>query len=152
MTAALRHQCRYCHTKLSEPTDNHRRAFCTRGCHSSFYRSRCLICEEPIRRKNEAQKLGSGHKVCAAEYRRFPGAYDYLGYPPNPIVNDAGRNPHEMGTKTAHSAGRAWRWETDLDNEHQLLAGGTLLARIRLGRGRWDLATTSSLAGEIPGD
>jgi hypothetical protein len=137
MTAALRHQCRYCRTQLSEPTDNPRRAFCTRGCHSSFYRSRCLVCEGPIRRKNEAQKFGSGHKVCAAEYRRFPGAYDHLGYPPSPIANEGGGNPHEMGTKTAHSAGRAWCWEANLDIEHQLLAGDTLLARISLRRGRW---------------
>src|SRR5262245_20868577 len=135
MTAALRHQCRYCRTKLSEPTDNPHRAFCTRGCHSSFYRSRCLVCEGPI--QNEAQKFGSGHKVCAAEYRRFPGAYDPLGYPPSPIANEGGGNPREMGTKTAHSARRAWRWEANLDIEHQLLASNTLLARISLRRGRW---------------
>jgi hypothetical protein len=42
-----------------------------------------------------------------------------------------------MGVKTVHSAGRAWRWEADLDIEHQLLASDTLLARISLRRGRW---------------
>ena len=31
-----------CRSKLKAPTDNYREAFCTRGCHSSFYLHRCL--------------------------------------------------------------------------------------------------------------
>jgi hypothetical protein len=38
MTEALRHHCRYDRAKLSEPTDNPRRAFCCRGCFNRFYR------------------------------------------------------------------------------------------------------------------
>ena len=40
----LRHYCRNprCRSKLKQPVENPRRAFCTRGCHSSFYHSRCL--------------------------------------------------------------------------------------------------------------
>jgi hypothetical protein len=70
----LRHRCRnkHCRSKLRQPVDNPHHAFCARGCFESFYRSRCLVCEEPMRRKRESQKLGSGHKVCEREYRKFP--------------------------------------------------------------------------------
>jgi hypothetical protein len=38
----LRHYCRKCRSKLAEPTDNERQAFCSPGCHASFYRNRLL--------------------------------------------------------------------------------------------------------------
>ena len=44
----LRHQCRQCRAKLSAPVSNSRDAFCSRGCHSSFFRTRCRVCEKPI--------------------------------------------------------------------------------------------------------
>jgi hypothetical protein len=55
----LRHYCRNpkCRTRLPEPVSNPREAFCTRGCCSSFYLHRCLICEGPIERKREDQKV-----------------------------------------------------------------------------------------------
>jgi hypothetical protein len=62
---ALRHRCRNprCRSKLPAPVSNPREAFCTRGCHSSFYRHRCLICEEPMERKTERQ-LVCGKRAC----------------------------------------------------------------------------------------
>jgi hypothetical protein len=62
---ALRHRCRYprCRSKLPAPVSNPREAFCARGCHSSFYRHRCLICEEPMERKTERQ-LVCGKRAC----------------------------------------------------------------------------------------
>src|SRR6516165_1675905 len=73
-----RKRCRNprCRSKLPTPVENEHHAFCTPGCHTSFYRSRCLVCEEPIRRKNERQRFGSGHKTCEQEYRCFPHVYD----------------------------------------------------------------------------
>jgi hypothetical protein len=55
----LRHYCRNpkCRTRLPEPVSNPREGFCTRGCYSSFYLHRCLICEGPIERKREDQKV-----------------------------------------------------------------------------------------------
>jgi hypothetical protein len=76
MTLALRHQCRKCRTKLNEPTDNPRRAFCCRGCFNSFYRSRCVVCEGSFRRKNEQQRT-CVDVGCKAEIRRFPLAYSW---------------------------------------------------------------------------
>jgi hypothetical protein len=127
----IRHRCRntHCKCKLPEPAENEHHAFCTPGCHSSFYRSRCLVCEEPMRRKNDSQKLGSGHKVCAAEYRRFPHAYDYPQIaktaPPTGNVNEGGRSAHSTGIKSAISGElavvRGWRWEAEKDWEEQRL-------------------------------
>src|SRR5262249_44721092 len=74
VTIGLRHRCRLCRTKLKEPTDNLRRAFCCRGCFQSFYRSRCVVCADPIRRKNEQQKTCI-KKACKDELRRFPLAF-----------------------------------------------------------------------------
>src|SRR6516225_7835340 len=48
--AELRHYCRNprCRSKLPQPVANPREAFCARGCHSSFYLKRCLVCEGPM--------------------------------------------------------------------------------------------------------
>ena len=53
----LRHYCRHpkCRSKLQTPVENHREAFCARGCHSAFYRHRCLVCERLMERKTERQ-------------------------------------------------------------------------------------------------
>ena len=80
MTIALRHSCRHCRIKLAEPTENLRRAFCARGCYRSFFRSRCVVCEETFRRKTEWQKTCI-RKACKAELRRFPLAYSWLEKP-----------------------------------------------------------------------
>jgi len=74
VTIGLRHRCRLCRTKLKEPTDNPRRAFCCRGCFQGFYRSRCVVCAGLIRRKNEQQKTCI-KKACKDELRRFPLAF-----------------------------------------------------------------------------
>jgi hypothetical protein len=51
-----------CRSKLKAPVDNPREAFCTRGCHSSFYRKRCLICEGEMARKTERQLICGGRR------------------------------------------------------------------------------------------
>jgi hypothetical protein len=61
----MRHRCRNakCRSKLPPPVANEREAFCARGCHSSFYRKRCLICEAPMERKTEHQPV-CGKRRC----------------------------------------------------------------------------------------
>jgi hypothetical protein len=61
----LRRRCRNpkCRLKLPEPVSNEREAFCCRGCYRSFYRHRCLICEQPMERKTERQ-LVCGKRKC----------------------------------------------------------------------------------------
>ena len=67
---AMRHMCRYpkCRSKLPAPVSNHREAFCARGCHTSFYRKRCLVCEQQMERKTEHQLL-CGKRACRKALR-----------------------------------------------------------------------------------
>jgi hypothetical protein len=62
---ALRHMCRNprCRSKLGAPVSNPREAFCARGCHTSFYRKRCLVCEGQMERKRENQTI-CGRRKC----------------------------------------------------------------------------------------
>ena len=54
-----RHYCRntHCRAKLAAPVDNEHHAFCTSGCHAIFYRHRCLVCEDAMRRKRDDQRF-----------------------------------------------------------------------------------------------
>jgi hypothetical protein len=66
----VRHRCRHqrCRMKLPVAVSNLREAFCTRGCHSSFYLRRCLVCEGPLDRKNSTQKVCRKSK-CRSAFR-----------------------------------------------------------------------------------
>jgi hypothetical protein len=57
-----RHYCRNpkCRSKLPSPVTNLREAFCCRGCHTAFYRTRCRACEGPI----EQPKKGGARFIC----------------------------------------------------------------------------------------
>jgi hypothetical protein len=90
-TTKQRHHCRNprCRSKLKEPVDNARSAFCTVGCHHSYYRKRCLVCERDMVRKNEAQKL-CGRRRCRNDYRTFAQSYDLHWYP---NVSDPSKKP-----------------------------------------------------------
>ena len=109
----LRHYCRnkQCRSRLKDPTDNPRRAFCTRWCHQSFYRSRCVVCEDQFRRRSSSQKV-CGHHECKRELRRFPLAYTFL-VPSAQKCAAGSKNPHKTGLITRLKAGRAsalqWR-------------------------------------------
>jgi hypothetical protein len=61
----VRHYCRNpkCRSKLKSAVSNPREAFCARGCYTSFYRKRCLVCEEAMERRTEHQ-LVCGKRLC----------------------------------------------------------------------------------------
>jgi hypothetical protein len=61
----LRHLCRNprCRSKLPTSVTNPREAFCSKGCRSSFYRKRCVICEGKMVRKTGNQ-LVCGKRPC----------------------------------------------------------------------------------------
>jgi len=65
---------RKCQSELPAPTDIPQYAFCTPFCWQQFYRSRCLVCEEPIRRRAEHQKTCI-RRECKNELRRYPHLY-----------------------------------------------------------------------------
>src|SRR5262249_27448353 len=143
-----RKRCRNprCRSKLPTPVENEHHAFCCRGCHSSFYRSRCLVCEDQMKRKRSDQRIKSGHGKCSAEYRRFPRVYDLPQRSDVPMVgisNVSLAEAHFTGTfsgpigeRPHHRALRHWSWHSD-ELEHELRdAAGTLLARLESNAGR----------------
>ena len=122
MTQTLRHYCRNprCRSKLSAPVSNPREAFCARGCHSSFYRKRCVACEQPMERKRESQQL-CGRRKCEGQFKTLK-AHMMLGrhHPSTPTENagpvndpgaavDASGNPIKPGTFSRLKTDRAWR-------------------------------------------
>jgi hypothetical protein len=152
MNAALRHYCRNprCRSKLPAPVENHHHAFCTRGCHSSFFRSRCLVCEAPMQRKREGQRFKSGHKTCEQEYRRFPRAFDYLAAPDgqSPAFSEiTPRSAHSTGIKfglaghrPGHRSLRDWWWGDPGIGDLSLYdKDGLTLTRLVLADGRYRL-------------
>jgi hypothetical protein len=62
----------HCRSKLPNPVDNPRAAFCLRGCYDSFYLKRCIVCE---RHKKRPQDRLCGRRLCRNEYRRAPEAF-----------------------------------------------------------------------------
>jgi hypothetical protein len=58
----LRHYCRHlkCRSKLPTAVENHREAFCARGCYNGFYLRRCRVCEAPI----EQPTRGGTRLIC----------------------------------------------------------------------------------------
>src|SRR5262245_30501981 len=123
--AKTRHYCRNprCRMKLPAPVENEHHAFCCRGCHSSFYRSRCLVCEDQMKRKRSDQRIKSGHGKCSAEYRRFPRAYDLPQRSDVPMVgisNESLAEAHFTGLKIGLEGDRPSSWGGDGDRDHSL--------------------------------
>jgi hypothetical protein len=112
MTTPLRHLCRKCRTKLSEPTNNPRRAFCCRGCFNQHYRRRCIVCEGLLNRKREKQRTCIDVK-CRAAIRRFPEAYSWperqkTGYPTSDSIK-ASETPNFIGSKRPITGDQPYR-------------------------------------------
>jgi hypothetical protein len=123
MTTSLRHYCRNprCRSKLVEPVDNERRAFCTPGCHTTFYRNRCVVCEKALP-KGPANRKTCKRASCRNEYQRFPHLFALAKRNP---ANDTGKpkRPSKTSIKSGSfwcdSEGRGWRWE-QFGGEHWL--------------------------------
>jgi hypothetical protein len=102
-----RHYCRNpkCRSKLPSPVTNLREAFCCRGCHSGFYRHRCLVCEGPLDRTRENQRVCRKAK-CRSAWRARSEFGRYIG------PSDANKAPKildSIGSKPALRADRPWR-------------------------------------------
>ena len=97
---STRHYCRNprCRSKLAKPVENARSAFCSRGCHTQFYRKRCMACEQPMERKVEHQRL-CGRRKCKADFAALQ-AHGVLGryWRDQNCISDA-RNPIKPGLK-----------------------------------------------------
>ena len=106
----LRHYCRNprCRSKLSTPVENLREAFCTRGCHTQFYRRRCVACEQPMERKRESQQL-CGRRKCKNQFAALKAHFSLGRYHPSSSALDASGNPIKTGIFSPLKSDRGWR-------------------------------------------
>ena len=110
----LRRFCRHpkCRSKLKTPVENPREAFCARGCHSAFYRKRCLVCEEPMERKTENQLICGKRRCRNALQGGFNGGR-YHGIvigdsPPQNINKIGGKKRRQKRPTQALDCCRRW--------------------------------------------
>src|SRR5215813_1760053 len=95
----VRHYCRNpkCRSKLPKPVSNEREAFCARGCHTAFYRTRCRICEGPIKQPKRGERLICRKAACIKAFREHGSQAaelisktpDFIG-PKVPVRDDRG--------------------------------------------------------------
>ena len=115
-----------------------------------------------MQRRRENQRFKSGHRVCEAEYRKFPRAYDLPGQ--NVHVPAFSESPpakaHFTGTKfgleghppTARCL-REWWWGGDGERDHSLYdRDGLTLARIVLVDGRYHLRMPIAISRQSRAD
>ena len=107
-TTELRHYCRNPRgrSKLKIPVASDRAAFCARGCHTQFYRSRCLVCEALMERNTERQLI-CGKRRCrnALQARQNLGRYHGSRSVVSPL-----ENPIKSGLKTRLVDDRGIEW------------------------------------------
>jgi len=105
----VRQRCRNprCRSKLPASVSNPREAFCTRGCHNSFYRHRCLICERPIEQPKRGKRLICKKAKCRSALRSnsFLGRYG-TSFAAKSISNKA----DFIGVKEPLKPHRPWRF------------------------------------------
>ena len=111
--------------KLKEPVENPHKAFCTPGCHSSFYLKRCLVCERSLVKKSSKREICDKSK-CRSAFQSNKYRFRY------PLIRS--RKPHEMGIETSPQSrptclfanaplnilgGTSWHWPNKprLDSE-----------------------------------
>jgi hypothetical protein len=107
--ANLRVRCRNprCRCKLEFPTENLRNAFCTPGCHTSFYRHRCLVCEQPIERKSEKRQICNRPK-CRYAFRADRARFLGRGYGSATNAEFDARSARKSGVSNRQKPGE-WR-------------------------------------------
>ncbi len=91
-----------CKTKLSIPTDNLHKAFCTPYCYNQFYAWRCRVCEEPIQRGRRRVEPKHCHaRDCRMAFKRFPETYLY----PKPQETGGPGQSAQQGSRSVRFAG-----------------------------------------------
>ena len=102
----LRHRCRnpQCRVKLPAPVTTARDAFCCCGCHESFFRTRCRVCEAPIKQPARGTRLICKRAKCKSVWRAGLG----LGRYPTPSRAESIREvPVNKGPKVGTNDDRA---------------------------------------------
>ena len=103
----LRRYCRNprCRSKLPSPASDPRQAFCTRGCHSSFYLRRCVVCEAPFTKTRANQKVCRKAR-CRQAFRRTKERFRYY---PTSAAFETSKTPDFIGSKPPPANDRPWR-------------------------------------------
>jgi hypothetical protein len=103
----LRHYCRNpkCRSKLPTPVANPREAFCARGCYRSVYLKRCVVCEGPIERKRDDQKVCRKAK-CRSAWRAGSGFGCYAASSDAKLATET---PDSIGPTQPLKTDRSWR-------------------------------------------
>jgi hypothetical protein len=134
----LRHYCRNlrCGAKLKEPVENLRAAFCCRGCFNSYFRGRCLVCEQAYQRAAEHQKLCNRRK-CRRDYNNNAVAYASPWGPQTskPSQTSSGESTpptsaHFTGGFWRDRSGRGWCWKPAGEQHHLHERNGRLAVRL----------------------
>jgi hypothetical protein len=101
-TQTLRYYCRNprCRSKLPSPAFDPRKAFCTRGCHSSFYLKRCLVCENDKPARSTVRRKLCRRAKCEGRYRKNSAHYSFLGADTTSAAN-VPRSAQSTGIKSA---------------------------------------------------
>jgi hypothetical protein len=103
----LRHRCRNCRAQLPKPVSNPREAFCSRGCRTGFYRTRCLICEEPIEQPPRGTRIICNKARCRNTRR---AGLDSGRYPTSRTAEPLSERPVNKGPKAGIGDDRASSW------------------------------------------
>jgi hypothetical protein len=85
---------------LPSPASDPRKAFCTRGCHSSFYLKRCLVCENDKPVASTARRIVCRRPKCEGRYRKNSAHYSFLGADTASAAN-VPRSAQSTGIKSA---------------------------------------------------
>jgi hypothetical protein len=108
---AMRHRCRNpkCRSKLPAPVSNEREAFCARGCFNSFYLYRCLICEGPLERTRQDQRVCRKAR-CRSAWRAQSGFGRFISTKGPCAAKSASEKPANKGPKQAPAVDRGIDW------------------------------------------
>jgi hypothetical protein len=92
----LRHYCRNprCRMRLPALVENPHKAFCTPGCHASFYLKRCLVCEAPIEQPKRGKRLICKKAKCRNAWNAGSG---FGRYRPSPSAKILKKRPILLG-------------------------------------------------------
>jgi hypothetical protein len=102
-----RKKCRNpkCRMKLPATVANSREAFCARGCHTSFYRTHCRVCEDPIKQPDRGGRLICKKAACRNAWKAGSG---FGRYHIAPSAKSSSETPTKPGIAEPHKAKRTW--------------------------------------------
>jgi hypothetical protein len=110
LAGSKRVRCRNsnCRTKLSAPTSNDHKAFCTPDCHERFYFQLCKVCEKHVPRTPRGkQRDCCRSRVCIKAFRDFRESYIMPRKAPHhQNEQNNSRSARKTGVKTAHKGPR----------------------------------------------